>query len=167
MHAEKLSVTAFKFSRANRRIQNKKHHEVMPLIDWGRPNPYLQYSIERPLMSIWRQGYHVIYYLSLFIVGIITEISSTSACFCFSISLASFRACFASCLSRSAFIRFLSHLALTVFLCSSRGSGFLFSERHQALRAMIDSVIPKNASISHLYATVHQLALLILQTSLP
>lgn len=24
----------------------------MPLIDWGRPNPYLQYSIERPLMSI-------------------------------------------------------------------------------------------------------------------
>lgn len=24
----------------------------MPLIDWGHPNPYLQYSIERPLTSI-------------------------------------------------------------------------------------------------------------------
>ncbi len=33
-------------------MKNKKHHGVMPLIDWGRPNPYLQYSIERPLMSI-------------------------------------------------------------------------------------------------------------------
>ncbi len=42
---------------------------------------------------------------------------------------------------------FLSHLGFTVFCRSSRGSSFLVSDRHQIHKTIIDSVIPKNASI--------------------